>query len=279
MAIRLTDYRRWLFGLGIVALGLGLCVTIVPEDSQAVVLRMGEPIRVVNRYRPNAAPGGGGLLAHLPVVESVTWIDRGLQNFETERQPVRTSDNRMIEIETVATYRVFDPVKLVNTAGTGGKAVEQLKSVLNALMQQEFGRVDASTLLRPGSGGGAERLRRAIDAKARSYGVQVIDLRVVSGALAAGGQQELLDQMQAAREGMADELAQQGARDAMAITARAQADSARLLADAAGQDPEFYDFYRAMRSYDSLFADPKRKGAATIIISPDNAYLRQFNGK
>ena len=43
--------------------------------------------------------------------------------------------------------------------------------------------------------------------------------------------------------------------------------------------PQFYDFYRAMKSYDATFADPENKSGSTIILSPDNDYLRQFRGR
>ncbi len=279
MAIRLQDHRKLLFGFGVAALTLGLCVTIVPESSQAVVLRMGDPVRVINRFRPASVPGQGGLLVHLPFVETVDWVDRGLQDFITERQPVRSRDDQLLEIDTLTTFRVFDPVKLINTVGSSDKAVAQMQAVLSAQLQQEYGQSEAGTLLRPGGGGANARLKATLDAKARGFGIQVIDLRLVGGALPAGAQREALVRMQSEREGLADTIAQQGARDAQLVTARAQADAARLLGDTAGKDPAFYDFYRAMRSYESVFADPNRKGDNTIVLGPDNAYLKQFNGK
>ncbi|MFN3553204.1 MAG: protease modulator HflC, partial [Novosphingobium meiothermophilum] len=43
------------------------------------------------------------------------------------------------------------------------------------------------------------------------------------------------------------------------------------------KDPAFYDFYRAMQSYDATFA---QKGSSTaVVLSPDNEYLKQFRGK
>jgi membrane protease subunit HflC len=51
----------------------------------------------------------------------------------------------------------------------------------------------------------------------------------------------------------------------------------QTYADSFGKDPQFYDFYRAMQSYDATFA---QKGSSTsIVLSPDNEYLKQFKGK
>ncbi|MBX9665751.1 MAG: protease modulator HflC, partial [Novosphingobium sp.] len=49
----------------LIAVAVGLvvllsCVTVVGEQEQAVIVRLGEPNRVVNRFRPNADFGQTG---------------------------------------------------------------------------------------------------------------------------------------------------------------------------------------------------------------------------
>ena len=63
------------------------------------------------------------------------------------------------------------------------------------------------------------------------------------------------------------------------IRAEADAEAARIYAQSYGKDPGFYDFYRAMQSYDATFGPGKDKGESSIILSPDNEYLRQFRGR
>ena len=60
---------------------------------------------------------------------------------------------------------------------------------------------------------------------------------------------------------------------------KAQAQAAKIYATSFGKDPAFYDFYRAMQSYDATFSNTKNNGQSTIILSPDNEYLRQFRGR
>ncbi len=59
----------------------------------------------------------------------------------------------------------------------------------------------------------------------------------------------------------------------------AEAQAAKIYADSFGKDPGFYDFYRAMKSYEASFANPVTRGGTTIVLSPNNDYLRQFQGK
>src|SRR5690606_40404676 len=67
-----------------------------------------------------------------------------------------------------------------------------------------------------------------------------------------------------------------GLRDAQIVRAEAEAEAARIYATAYGKDPEFYDFYRAMESYRRTFENGDAE--SSIILSPDNEYLRQFRG-
>ncbi|NOU03813.1 MAG: protease modulator HflC [Novosphingobium sp.] len=271
--------RALLFVFGTIALLLGLCVTVVPETSQAVVLRMGEPVRVVNRWQPDGAPGGGGLLAHWPFVESVAWVDRGLASVKTGRVAVRSADQQLLELDTTATYRVFDPARLIDTAGSNEQAIQQIRSALSALAQQELGQAEAGRLLMPGGGGTAARLRAALDAKARPLGVQIIDVRLSGAALPASELQETYERMEGERTRIAAIEAEQATHEALRIADQGRADAARILGAAAGKDPAFYDFYRAMRSYETVFAGADRKQGTTIVLGPDAEYLKQFRGQ
>ena len=71
-----------------------------------------------------------------------------------------------------------------------------------------------------------------------------------------------------------------GRRDAQIIKAEAEANAAKIYADAFNKDPEFYDFYRAMQSYQQTFLGSRegQRGRSSIIVSPNTEYLRQFRG-
>ena len=83
--------------------------------------------------------------------------------------------------------------------------------------------------------------------------------------------------MATARQQEAATIRAQGQKQAQIIRATAEATAAKTYAEAFNKDPAFYDFYRAMQSYDATFA---QKGSSTsIVLSPDNEYLKQFKGK
>jgi membrane protease subunit HflC len=87
--------------------------------------------------------------------------------------------------------------------------------------------------------------------------------------------------MRTAREQEARSIRAQGAKQAQIIRAEADAEAAQTYAASFGKDPDFYDFYRAMQSYQQTFVgDGQDKVAQTnIILSPQNDYLKQFAGR
>ena len=87
--------------------------------------------------------------------------------------------------------------------------------------------------------------------------------------------------MRTAREQEARSIRAEGAKRAQIIRAEADAEAAQTYAAAFGKDPEFYDFYRAMQSYQTTFlGDGDEKPApTTVILSPDNDYLKEFSGR
>jgi membrane protease subunit HflC len=80
----------------------------------------------------------------------------------------------------------------------------------------------------------------------------------------------------------AQTIRSEGQRDALVIKADADAQAAKVYADAFNQDPAFYDFYRAMQSYRTTFGPDGNgkmpQGDTNLILGPDNSYLKQFEG-
>lgn len=251
-------------------------ISVVGENQQAVILRGGEPDRVVNRFRPEG-PSGAGVILTMPLAERVVMLDRGLFTVSTREQTVGAADLQKLVVDVDATLRIFDPARLVASLGSGDALPGKVDSLLPGLLRDELAKVDAGRLILPGAGGALARVRASLDTALREYGVQVIDLRLARAALPSSAKQAALASMAERRDALARDERAIGARDAQRITSEAEAASAAILQASAGRDPDFYDFYRAMRSYEATLADPDRKNKATIILPPDSGYLKQFN--
>ncbi|MDL2351696.1 MAG: SPFH domain-containing protein [Pseudomonadota bacterium] len=273
--------RAGLFALAALALLAASSVVIVGEGDQAVITRFGAPLSVVNRFHPEGAvpASGAGAVFKLPFVDRVIWLARGLQGYSLGDQKVHTADAQVLLVDTDVTYRIIDPVRLVSSLGNADKIGPQIAAILPSLLEEELSQRPAGTIAQPGSGGSAKQILSALDGKLRAYGVQVVDLRIGRVVLPEGGQKLAFGRMDDRHNTQAWNIADGGAQEANQIVAEADATAAGILQKSASQDPEFYDYFSAMRSYGANFGDPARKGAATIVIPPDSDYLKHFNGK
>jgi len=277
-----TRHKPALIAAGVVVVALLSSVTIVPETEQAVIVRFGEPVRVVNRFRPNTDFGGtgAGLIFRVPFAERLVRIDKRVLSVDMERQQVLSTDQQRIEVDAYARFRIIDPVRMVRSAGTTERVEEQLQPILSSVLRQELGKRTFGSLLTAERGQAMSNIRIGLDREAREYGAQVIDVRIKRADLPDGTPLEsAFTRMAAAREQEATTIAAQGQKNAQIIRATAEADAAKIYAAAFNKDPAFYDFYRSMQSYMVTFANPKNTGQSTILLSPDSDYLRQFKGK
>ena len=259
-------------------------VSVVSETEQGVVARLGKPERIINRYQEGEQFGGPGpgLAFRIPFVENVVWIDKRVRDIDMERQQVLSTDQLRLEVDAFARYRVVDPLRMYIAARSVDRVELALRPILGSQLRNELGKRPFASLLSPEREGAMDNIRTGLNRVARQYGVEVIDVRIKKADLPDGTPlQSAYGRMQTAREQEARSIRAEGAKRAQIIRAEADADAARTYAAAFGKDAEFYEFYRAMQSYQTTFlGDGKQPaGNTTIVLSPQNDYLKEFTGR
>lgn len=271
------DYKIAVIAAAAIVIAAFSSIIVVPEEEQAVIIRTGEPVRVINKFRPDVPFGqtGAGMVLRVPFFERVQRVDRRIRGLDMQPQQVLSTDQLRLQVDAYARYRIIDPVRMVRTVGTVENVEAQLSPILSSVVRQELGRRPFSSLLTAERGTTMLNIRDLLDKQAREYGAQVIDVRIKRSDLPDGTPLEsAFTRMQTAREQEAATIRAGGQRDAQIIRATAEAEAARIYAQSFGKDPDFYDFYRAMQSYDTTFGSTESE--SSIILSPDNDYLRQF---
>jgi len=195
---------------------------------------------------------------------------------------VLSTDQRRLEVDAFARYRIVDPLLMYIRARSEAQLKEQLRPILGSEVRNELGKVSFAALLTPERQGIMQDVRTSLNRIAGQYGVEIIDVRIKRTDLPDGTPlQSAYDRMRTARQQEARSIRAQGAKQAQIIRAQADADAAKTYAASFGKDADFYDFYRAMQSYQTTFVgDGQEKPApTTIILSPQNDYLREFTGR
>jgi membrane protease subunit HflC len=270
------------FILGVLLLAiLASAFPIVPETKQAVVVRFGKPARILNQYNPNEQPGqsGAGLSYRIPFAENIVWIDKRMQDVDMERQQVLSTDQLRLEVDAFARYRIVDPLRMYIRAKSEDRLRDALRPILGSELRNELGKRSFSALLTPERQGVMENVRVGLDKVARQYGAEIIDVRIKKADLPDGTPlQSAYDRMRSARLQEARSIRAQGAKQAAIIRAEADANASKTYAASFGKDPSFYEFYRAMQSYETTFVGDNGDPVAptTIVLSPRNEYLKEF---
>jgi membrane protease subunit HflC len=281
-----TNPIAWVIGAILLLVLVGSTFAIVPETQQGVVVRFGQPERILNRYRPGEQFGtdGAGLAARLPFVDRIVWIDKRIQSIDMENQQVLSADQLRLQVDAFARYRIVDPLRMYISAQSEDNVSAQLRPILASALRNELGRSPFASLLSPERSQMMDNIQRALNRVARQYGAEIVDVRIKRADLPDGTPLDsAYARMRSARQQEAQAIQAQGLKQAQIIRATADAEAAATYAAAFNRDPDFYDFYRAMQSYRTSFltrgtADDPR-GRTTIIMSPNNDYLRQFRGQ
>lgn len=258
--------------------------SIVPETRQGIVVRFGKPVRIYNPYRAGQQFGsqGAGIAWRIPLAEDFVWLDKRVRSVDMERQQVLSTDQLRLEVDAFARYRIVDPLRMYIAARTEERVESALRPILGSQLRNELGKRPFASLLSPEREGVMENIRAGVDRVARQYGVAIVDVRIKKADLPEGTPlQSAYARMVTARQQEARSIRAEGAKRAAIIRADADALAAQTYAASFGKDPEFYEFYRAMQSYQTTFlGDGEQKVApTTVILSPENDYLKEFSGR
>ncbi|SHM55422.1 protease FtsH subunit HflC [Roseovarius litoreus] len=275
--------------LAIAGVGLMSSIFIVDEREKALVLQFGQIKQVVEE------PGLG---FKLPLIQEVVKYDDRILSLDTDTIEVTPSDDRRLVVDAFARYRITDVVQFRQAVGVGGirTAEDRLSSILNAQIREVLGadQVTSDTILSPQRGDLARRIRANARTSAESLGLEIVDVRLKQTNLPQQNLDATFARMRAEREReAADEIARgneaaqrvraaadrtvvetvsQAEREAEITRGEADAERNRIYAEAFGDSPEFFAFYRSLSAMErSLQGDN-----STLVFSPDSDFLSEM---
>jgi len=299
--------RRSLFGgLGLVILAIiafiaYLSVFIVYQTEQALVLRFGDPVRVINApSTPESTPanvddGEPGLYVKLPLIDNVIFFEKRILDLDSPPLEIIASDQKRLVVDAFARYKIVNPLRFFQSVGTVQGADSRLSQFLNSAVRRVLGEATFIQLVRDERADLMLRITEQVDREAAGIGVQLVDVKIRRADLPAENSAAIYQRMQTERQREATEIRAQGEEAARRIRATADrtttvivaeangeserlrgdgdAEVNRLFADAYGKDPDFFAFYRAMLAYTAGLQSADTR----LVISPDSDFFRYFN--
>ncbi len=282
--------RKFLLVLGIIVIVLGVAASgalfTVHQTQQALVLQFGEPIR------PEQEPG---LKVKLPFIQNVLFYEKRVLNVDPPVQRVILSDQKPLLVDQYARYRITDPLRFYQTVRTEGTAGSRLGTIINASARAVLGNVNLASVLSEERVEIMRQIRDKVNQEARRFGIDVVDVRMRRADLPDETSQAVYDRMKSEREREAAEFRAQGFEQAQRIRATAdreatviraeaereaeilrgegEGERTRILNDAYGQDPDFFNFYRSMQAYDRSL----RSDGTYMVLSPTGKFADFFD--
>ena len=268
-----------------ILLGLWSALFPVAQNQQALVLQFGEPRNFIKEP---------GLHIKVPFIQNVLYYDKRVLEVDPPAQQVILSDQKRVNVDAYARFRITDPLEFYKTLNTEFNARGRLSAIINSSMRRVLG---STTLVRVLS---ADRERIMTDIlhevsdEAKRFGIEIVDVRLRRADLPEQTSQAIYNRMRSERDREAKEARAQGQEQAQQIRARADRDKTVLLAEAQreaqivrgegdaaaikiyadsfGKDPQFFSFYRSMQAY----RDALGSSDTTMVLSPDMDFLRFF---
>lgn len=287
--------RNTLIGAGVVAVAalivLSQTIFVVDQTQQALVLRLQEPVRVINQATRaeraiNTDKGKAGLQLKWPFVENVIKFDRRSIALEAQREEVLASNQERLEVDAFLRYRIVDPLQFYRSLRTEDGANDRLGAVVNSSLRQALGSATTEQIIATDRSEIMQRVRDDVDRRvgASNFGVEIVDLRIKRADLPEANKIAVFQRMSTQREQEAQQIRAEGAQQAQEIRATGQreasttrgegdAERARIFADSFGRDAAFASFYRTMRAYETSLAET---GDTTLVLSPDSDFFRYF---
>jgi membrane protease subunit HflC len=192
-----------LFVLFVVVIVAYSSVFTVAQTEQVLVVRLGEPVKVV--IEP-------GLNFKAPFIDTVISIDKRILDLENPSQEVIASDQKRLVVDAFARYRIKNALRFYQSIGSIQAANIQLTTLLNASLRRVLGEVTFITVVRDQREALMARIREQLDKEADGYGIQVVDVRIRRADLPEQNSQAVYQRMQTERPNSARRAARRRRR-------------------------------------------------------------------
>ena len=282
--------RASVFAVGaiiIAAIAIYAASFTVTLRESALVLQFGEPKRVISEP---------GLYFRLPVVETITYLDKRVRNFDVEPQLLLTREQKRVVISAFVRYQIVDPLKFYQVAKTTLNAEGQIGSVLISTLRSAVGNTPMTDILTPKRAELMALISQELTRQAAApYGIRIVDVRFQRVDLPPQNSEAVFNQMRSQRAQEAAGIRADGNRRALEIKAEADkervvtlaeaqrkssitrgqgdAEATRIYNEAFSRDPQFFDFYRSMQAMQLGLGGDN----TTFVGAPTGDFFRFFD--
>ncbi|MEN3931347.1 protease modulator HflC [Microvirga sp. W0021] len=260
-------------------------VYVVRQTEYALVLRF-------NAVRATAT--NPGLHFKMPFIDNVHFFEKRVMSLALPLQNILSIDRQYLDVDAFVRFQITDPLKFYQGATNMDRAKHLLTGFANSAMRQILASSSRDAIVRTNRSNLMKNIQDQMKMEAASIGVRIVDMRLTRVDLPTDNSKAVFERMVSERRREAADIRAQGDQKAQIIRAKAQRDATviiaeanrqsqelrgqgdaeknRILAEAFGQDAEFFNFIRSMQAYQAGFTADK----TNMVLSPDSEFFRYF---
>ena len=277
--------RISLIVIGLVGLTAYLSLFTVLEVKQAIVLQFSDPKKVITEP---------GLNFKIPFIQNVVFIENRILDIDAPAAEVIASDQKRLVVDAYIKFKITDVLDFYKTLGNENVARSRISTIVNSRIRSVLGEQPLNMVLSEQRSTLMKQITSEVNDEVKNFGLFITDVRIKRADLPDANSQAIYRRMQTEREREAKEFRAQGAEIAQTIRSTADKEvtilksqaekkaniirgegdgtATKIFADAFQQDPEFFDFYRAMQAY----MESLDNSDTTMILSPESDFFRYF---
>jgi len=275
--------------VGLLGIGVYSSLFTVDQTQQALVIQFGEPKRTIQEP---------GLAIKVPFIQDVVYYEkRVLSLIPQDAEEVILSDQKRLQVDAYARYKIEDPLLFFQTVRNEMGARGRLEAIIDSSVRRALGRETLGSILTGQRNDITRSIGDEVNESVSSLGIKIIDVRLRRADYPEATSQNIFNRMKSEREREAKEFRATGEEEAQKIRADAEktrtviiseakreaqetrgagdSNAIRIYAESFGQDAEFFAFYRSMEAYDKSMTDT----GTSMVISPTSSFFRFFKDK
>ncbi|RQW29416.1 protease modulator HflC [Rhodobacteraceae bacterium CH30] len=266
---------------------LSMSMFTVDQRQYAMVFQFGEVVRIISKP---------GIQFKVPFLQNVRYFDKRTQTIDAEAPELfNTREKKNVLVDSYVKWRVVNVEQFYKSVGGNElAAVSRLKQIINDGLRAEFGQKDVSDVISGKREQVMAVVKQRADAEARKMGVEILDVRLKRVDFPDKISTSVYERMRSERLTVASQLRSEGAaeaeriradadrqreiilskayKDAQRIKGEGDAKSGAIYAQAYGNNPEFYAFWRSMQAYKESF----KNKSDVMVLQPDSAFFKYF---
>ncbi len=259
---------------------------IVDQRQYAIVFALGQIKEVITE------PGLHFKLP--PPFQNVVYVDKRILTIDTpQTDRVQTSEKKNLLVDSFVKWRISDPRRYwVSFTGSERAAQERISSLVRDAMNQAVNKRTVNDITSRERDRAMEEIRLAVQERVKEVGVEIVDVRLKRVDFVPEINSDVFRRMASERQRVATEQRSIGAaegekiradadrqrevllaeayRDAQKIKGDGDARAAAIYAQAFGQNPEFFNFYRSLEAYRASF----RSRSDLLVIDPSSEFFK-----